>query len=121
MLNYPKPKGDPFDPGAARRLLAEAGFPGGAGLPPITITYNTYEGHKLVAEFVQRSLKENLGIEVTIENMEWKSLLKRVREGDFQIARSGWCGIEHPYSFMQIYLPGSPRNTSGWNNPTFAN
>jgi len=37
----------------AKKLLAEAGYPGGQGLPPITILFNTGEMHKSIAEAIQ--------------------------------------------------------------------
>jgi oligopeptide transport system substrate-binding protein len=116
-MGYPKPEGRRFDPQRARELLAEAGFPNGVDLPKITLIYNTYEIHRLIAEFVQRSLKENLGIEVAIENMEWKSLLKQLRSGDFQIARFGWIGGKDPYTFLNSFRHDSPNNEMGYKNP----
>ena len=70
------------------------------------------ESHKLVAEFVQRSLKENLGIEIVLENMEWKSMLKKVRSGDFGMHRFGWCSSDHPYTVMQFLKSDSPHNST---------
>lgn len=110
-MGYPAPEGDEFDPEEAKRTLAAAGFPNGVGLPPVTIVYNTYESHRLIAEFVQRSLKDNLGIQVSIENMEWKSLLKKLRAGDFQVARFGWIGLPDPYPFLKILRQDSENNT----------
>ena len=40
----------PFDPAAARKLLAEAGHANGAGLPPLEIMFNTSDQHRQVAE-----------------------------------------------------------------------
>ncbi len=118
-LGYQAPAGDPYDPEAARELLAQAGFPGGAGFPEVTLIYNTLERHKLIAEFTQRSVAENLGVTVKLENMEFKSLLKRVRTGDFSISRRGWCGVDHPYSMLEIWRSDSPRNASGWSSEAF--
>ncbi|MCA9518882.1 MAG: peptide ABC transporter substrate-binding protein, partial [Myxococcales bacterium] len=118
-MGYPDPEGLPFDVAAARKLLAEAGFPGGKGLPPVTLSYNTLDRHQAIAEFVQRQLKENLNFDVTLENMEFKSLLKKVRAKDFDITRRGWCGEEHPYTMLEIFRSTSPRNPSGWKSAEF--
>ena len=43
----------PHAPEQARRLLAEAGFPGGRGFPTFEILFNTNEGHRQIAEAIQ--------------------------------------------------------------------
>lgn len=118
-MGYPNPEGLPFDVAAARKLLAEAGYPGGKGLPPVLLSYNTLERHQAIAEFVQRQLKENLNLDITLENMEFKSLLKKVRTGDFQLTRRGWCGEDHPYTMLEIFRSESPRNPGGWKSAEF--
>ncbi|NJN36531.1 MAG: peptide ABC transporter substrate-binding protein [Nitrospiraceae bacterium] len=45
-----------FDVEKARQLLADAGYPGGKGIPPIKILFNTHEGHRQVATVVARQL-----------------------------------------------------------------
>lgn len=82
----------PFDPAAAKAKLAEAGYPNGQGLPEITLMYNTSEGHQRIAEFIQQSWKDNLGVEVKLANQEWAVYLKTVHGEDTpQIYRLGWC------------------------------
>lgn len=110
-----------YDPEKARALLAQAGYPGGQGLPPITFIYNTSEGHKQIAEAVQQMWKKNLGIDVTIENLEWKVYLKRLEMMDFQIARMGWIGdYQDPYTFLDLLLPTSGNNHSNWSDEKYA-
>ncbi|MGM0575322.1 MAG: peptide ABC transporter substrate-binding protein [Myxococcota bacterium] len=119
-LGYVPPEGESFDPERARALLADAGHPDGVGLPPLEIVYNTFESHRLIAEFVQRNLQENLGIRVTVNNMEWKSLLKKVHAGDFEIARTSWCAdYPDPTTFLTVFHSESANNYAGYDNPAY--
>jgi oligopeptide transport system substrate-binding protein len=59
----------------AQQLLADAGYPGGAGFPTITLTYNTSDVGRLFAQYAQQRWKDTLGIDVRIESMELKSYL----------------------------------------------
>ena len=81
-------RGITFDP-EAKALLAEAGYPDGKGLPEITIMFNTSEGHQKIAEFVQQSCKDNLGVEVKLTRVE-PCYLRMVKSSDTpQIYRMG--------------------------------
>jgi Bacterial extracellular solute-binding proteins, family 5 Middle. len=54
----------------AQKLLADAGFPGGKGFPPFTITTAGILGRPLVAQMVQQMWADNLGIQGTINVLE---------------------------------------------------
>ncbi|PKN58696.1 MAG: peptide ABC transporter substrate-binding protein [Deltaproteobacteria bacterium HGW-Deltaproteobacteria-14] len=118
-LGYPKPAGDPYDPKRARALLAEAGYPGGAGFPKVTLLYNNFESHRLIAEYVQRNVEEQLGVHLELSNMEWKGFLSQLRTGDFQIARFGSCGIDHPYSLLADFGADYPENHTAYANSEY--
>ena len=80
-----------YDLEAAKKYLADAGYPGGKGLPEVTLLFNTTEGHAKIAQAIQQMWKENLGVEVNVINQEWKVFLKTVSEDAPQIYRMGWC------------------------------
>ena len=109
-----------FDPEAARAALAKAGYPGGKGLPPITLIYNTTEQHKQIASAAQQMWKDNLGIDVTIENQEWKVYLGRLQKVDFQMARLGWIGdYADPNTFLELFASTNGNNHSNWADEKF--
>jgi len=105
----------------ARALLAEAGFPGGRGFPNFSILYNTNEGHKQIAEYVQQKWAEVLGINCTIENQEWATFLDSRQNQQFSVARAGWQGdYVDPNTFLTDLLHSASGNNDGkYNNPKF--
>jgi oligopeptide transport system substrate-binding protein len=104
----------------AKKLLAEAGYPDGVGLPPITLIYNTSENHKAIAEAVQEMWKKNLGVEVTIVNQEWKVFINTRNRGDYQVARHGWIGdYADPMTFVDMFESTSGNNDAKYNNPAY--
>ena len=109
-----------YDPEGARKLLAEAGYPGGKGVPKISILINTSEQHKAVAEAVQAMWKKELGIEVEINNQEWKVYLAAQNNMDYMVSRSGWIAdYPDPNSFLNIHTTNNGNNNTGFANAKF--
>lgn len=103
-----------FDPAAARRLLADAGFPGAAGLPPVEFTLNGNTGATLeVAEVLERMWVENLGARVIVRPVEFKVYLSTLREKQFQLLLDGWVSIPDPRDMLELGVTGDPNNDSG--------
>ena len=98
----------------ARALLAEAGYPNGEGFPDTTILYNTSEGHKNIAQYVQQKWAEVLGVEVNIENQEWATYLDNKQHQNFEVARAGWQGdYVDPNTFLTDLLHSGSGNNDG--------
>ena len=120
MGDYDPPHGASFDPEQAKKLLAEAGFPGGKGFPRLKILIASKETAATLATAVQAMWREHLGIEIEIENKEWTAYLLATQTLDYDIASAGWIGdFLDPLTFLEIWSPGNGNNNTGWDNPEF--
>lgn len=101
---------------AAKKLLAEAGYDAGNPLK-FDMLYNTSESHKKIAIAMSQMWKQKLGVQINLENMEWKTFLDVRGKQDFQLARGAWCGDYNEASTF-LDLVTSP---SGYNDGKFSN
>lgn len=109
-----------FDPQAARALLAEAGFPGGVGLPPLRYLHNASPDHTKRAVWLANQWKQHLGLEVVVESLEWRVYLARRRAGEFHLCRSGWFGdYRDPTTWLDLLRTGDPNNDTGYASRAF--
>ena len=103
----------------AKRLLTEAGYPNGEGLPAITYSTNDSGYHKPVAEYLQQAWGE-LGLDVTVEVVEWASFTPMRRNGEFMAARNGWVGdYSDPSNMLELLYSTNGNNDGKYNNPEF--
>lgn len=106
-----------YDPDRARKLLAQAGFPGGKGFRKIQILFNTSEDHRRIAEAIQGMWQRELGIEVELDNQEWGSYLEASTKLRYDVARRSWIGdYPDPYTFLSILAAGDGNNRTGWSD-----
>jgi oligopeptide transport system substrate-binding protein len=118
--SYEPPQVVRTDFAEARRLLAEAGFAGGAGLPQIEILYNTSENHRLIAEAIQEMWRRELGADVTLANQDFKVTLDARRTGNYQALRSVWIGdFADASSFLGVFTSASGNNHTGWTDENY--
>lgn len=120
MAGYQSPEGFKPDIEEARRLLAEAGYPGGRGFPKLTLLYNTQAMHRAIAEVLQQQLLNSLNIKIELQNMEWGSYLDKVEQMNYDIARAGWIGdFADPTTFLDLWVTDGAQNSTGWSNKRF--
>ena len=102
----------------AKKLLKEAGYENGKGLPSIELMCNP--GHEPIMEAVQNMWKENLGVNSTISSQDWNVFLETRKQGDFQVARDGWLGdYNDPISFIDMWITGGGNNNAQWSNKEY--
>ncbi|HEV7474897.1 MAG TPA: peptide ABC transporter substrate-binding protein [Pyrinomonadaceae bacterium] len=128
---YPQPKGDPFDPEHARKLLGEAGFPvtkQGDGFQcksfpvgEVEYIFNTNSSNRAMAEFMQAQWKQNLGITVPLRSMESKTFLSARNKLDYKGFSIGLWGADYmdPFSFLGLFTTPDGSNGSGWFDPKY--
>ena len=118
--DYPVPVRAVRDLPAARRLLAEAGYPEGRGLPPLEILYNNSETIRLVAESIQEMWRRDLGLNVTLQNQEYKVVFANRRTGNYQILLSDWVGdYLDATTFLDLWRSDAGNNHTGWGDPAY--
>jgi oligopeptide transport system substrate-binding protein len=120
LPGYESPLGIEENVEKAKRLLAEAGYPGGQGLPELSVLVNKGAGHVPIAEMVQQQWADRLGVKVRIEQVEWKVFLDMMKEGKYQAARAGWYGdYVDPNTFLDLFVTGGGNNQTGWSNKQY--
>jgi oligopeptide transport system substrate-binding protein len=112
--------GIPYNPTQAQAWLAAAGYPGGAGLPQITLSYNANPGNEAIAEYVRQSWFNTLGVSVTLASLAWpQPYLGQLNSGSLQVWRMGWCA-DYPdaYNFLHDALQPMTRFGS-WDHSAY--
>ncbi len=119
-------KDEPYDPEAAKKLLAEAGHPNGFETDlwamPVQRPYNP--NARRIAELMQADLAK-VGVKAEIKTYEWGEYRKRMQNGEHQTGMFGWTGDNgDPDNFLHTLLgcaaaaPGGG-NAAKWCNKEF--
>jgi oligopeptide transport system substrate-binding protein len=101
----------------ARKLLAEAGYPGGKGFPRVKYLTNDLELHRTVSQALQSMWKQVLGVQVDLQFKEWKVYLDDKERGNYQMARYGWIAdYADPITFLGLAGSTNPNNHMRFKN-----
>ena len=133
---YKHPTGIAYDVDASKKLLAEAGYPGGRGFPRLKLLFNTGTGdHEAIAQNLARQWKEKLGVEFDLDPVEMAQFKDRyspklvksadgaahLEAGDFALARGSWYGdYMDVTTYTDKYLPLALNNDAVWDSPRYA-
>lgn len=108
-----------YDPERARRLLAEAGFPEGRGMPPLKIA-NLAPFRNEIAYFADQ-WRQVLGVNVELEIMERPLFLRTLNAGEVPFFNWGWTAgyPDALYYLSQVWHSRSPFNRARYSNAEF--
>jgi len=105
---------------AARRLLAEAGFPRGQGLPEIEIQTRNDELSPRLAEALQAIWLRELGVRTSIAPMEQKTWIENQKTLGYAVSLAAWTAdFPDPVTFLGLFTADSAYNWTGWKNPAY--
>lgn len=114
-------KGYRYDPEKSRRLLAEAGFPEGKGMPEIVL--HTTVGYRNLIEYVQGELN-HVGINTRVEVVQGSSLRELVSKNGVNFFYGTWIA-DYPdgENYLSVFysknkIPYGP-NYTGFHNKQF--
>ena len=99
----------------ARRLLAEAGYPGGEGFPTLVLMTTSRDVQRVMGESIQAMWAEVLGVHVELRSCEWTAFKVAQQNGDYDIASNSWSGdYLDPATFLELWQTDGGNNNTGW-------
>jgi peptide/nickel transport system substrate-binding protein/oligopeptide transport system substrate-binding protein len=99
------------------KLLDQAGYARGRGLPPISIKVAAGSVAVQVAELMRDTWEGLLGVEVAVQEFRYRDLLEEIRGGDFTLAHQTWVGdFADPLTFLQMWTRSSNLNDAAYFN-----
>ena len=99
-------KGYVFDAAKAKELMKNAGYPDGKGFPKVTLQINSGGGDRniLIAEVVQKMLKENLNVDIEINTVPFAEHIEQITAGKSDFFRFAWVAdYPDPETFLTIF------------------
>jgi len=104
----------------AADLLAQAGFPGGKGLPELVLRITPSQEAARITGLMANAWKEQLGIPVRVEVVPYSRYFQALKTGGYNVGYSTWIGdFADPYTFLQMWRRDSNLNDSGYNDDDY--
>jgi oligopeptide transport system substrate-binding protein len=116
----PTLEGLAYDPARARELLASSRYGGEGAMPPIVLSVSGTSGYlSTLDRAILSMLEENLGIEATVEQVEWSDFLQDLNACRYAFFSAGWIAdFPDSQNFVDLlFHSASSQNHMGYANP----
>ncbi len=118
ITGYPEIKGiSEAAPDEALKLLSQAGFPGGKGLPPLVLKIGA--GDEAIAKKMADAWKASIGLSTDVKVVQ-ADYYSEIRKGDMTMGVSTWVGdYADPLAFLQMWTSDSNLNDAHYSDPAY--
>jgi peptide/nickel transport system substrate-binding protein/oligopeptide transport system substrate-binding protein len=104
----------------AVKLLAEAGFPGGAGLPNLVIRITPSQEAARIGGLMANTWNEKLGVPVRVEVVPFNRYFQMLKTDGYTVGFSTWIGdFADPYTFLQMWRRDSNLNDAHYDDDDY--
>ncbi|MDR3130571.1 MAG: peptide ABC transporter substrate-binding protein [Treponema sp.] len=121
LPGYPEVPGiEETDIKEAKRLLAEAGYPGGKGLPELVIRLSSSKDAARIGGLMAAAWMQELGLAVKIDIVPSDQYFQALRRNDYDVGFSTWIGdFADPYTFLQMWRRDSNLNEAKFDDADY--
>ncbi|MDR3145891.1 MAG: peptide ABC transporter substrate-binding protein, partial [Treponema sp.] len=118
---YPEVEGPELaDPEEAKRLLRDAGYPGGEGLPELRIRLTPSIDAARIGGLMAATWMQELGLRVKIDVVPYAQYFEALKGDDYEVGFSTWIGdFADPYTFLQMWRQDSNLNDARFNDADY--
>ncbi len=104
----------------AEKLMKEAGFAGGAGVPELVIRLTPSSDAANIGSLMASAWKEKLGLKVKVEVIPYENYFQSMKESGYIIGSSTWIGdFADPYTFLQMWRRDSNLNDAHYSDDDY--
>jgi peptide/nickel transport system substrate-binding protein/oligopeptide transport system substrate-binding protein len=121
IQGYPEVQGlDTPDLEEAKRLLTEAGYPGGLGLPELVIRLTPSQEAARIGGLMASTWKDELGVPVKVDVVPFRQYFESQKQDNYDVGFSTWIGdFPDPYTFLQMWRRDSNLNDARYNDADY--
>jgi oligopeptide transport system substrate-binding protein len=104
----------------AYKLLEEAGYPKGKGLPPIVIRITPGGDIERIAYLMKEAWEDSLETDVVLDFQDYSVYYSALKDDDYVIGQMTWIGdFADPIAFLQMWESNSNLNDAEYHNPEY--
>jgi len=121
ITGYPEVEGITVtDYEEAEKLMVEAGFAGGVGIPELVIRLTPSSDAANIGSIMASAWKEKLGLKVRVEVIPYDRYFQSMKENGYIIGSSTWIGdFADPYTFLQMWRRDSNLNDARYDDDDY--